>query len=264
MPFFVFMLESSFIFLKGIGEASERSLWDAGLTSWDRFLEEKTVPRISTFRKAQYDQELAQAKTRLGARDSGYFARSFKTRDHWRLYRTFRHNTAYLDIETTGEPLPYGEITLVGIYGRGRMTTLIHGDTLTTARVREELEGYDLLVTFFGSGFDLPFLREKFPTLSLSQPHFDVCFAARRLGYKGGLKAIEMELGFARSSDIEGLTGWDAVRLWREWVQGREASGELLIKYNQADATNLEYLADFLYERMLRKYGPAPHRPLTL
>ncbi len=250
------MLQSSFNFLKGIGEATERALWDEGLTSWDHFLACEGLSRFSPFRKLQYDGEIRLAQTRLQAGDTSYFARAFKARDHWRLYQTFRHNTAYVDIETTGMPLPYGDITVVGIYGRGRMTTLIHGDTLTTHRLREELESYDLLVTFFGSGLDLPFLRAKFPTLTLSQPHFDLCFAARRLGLKGGLKAIEKELECSRGPELDGLTGLDAVRLWEEWQAGNEASGDLLLQYNQADTQNLEYVAETIYTRMARVYGP--------
>lgn len=250
------MLESSFIFLKGIGEATERALWDEGLNSWDQFLAHEDLPRFSPFRKVQYDQELRLAQSRLQSRDASFFSRAFKARDHWRLYHTFRHNTAYVDIETTGAPIPYGDITVVGIYGRGKMTTLIHGDTLTTTRLREELESYDLLVTFFGSGFDLPFLRAKFPTLTLSQPHFNLCFTARRLGLKGGLKAIEKELDCPRSAELDGLTGLDAVRLWDEWRQGRETSGDLLIQYNQADTQNLEFVAETIYTRMVREYGP--------
>ena len=251
------MLTSSFIFLNGIGEATERLLWEDGYTFWDHFLACPSVPRLSSTRKIQFDQELRLAQNRLQAGDPTFFGQAFKARDHWRLYQTFRHNTAYLDIETTGAPLPYGEITVVGIYGRGRMTTLIHGDTLTTARLRAELEGYDLLVTFFGSGFDLPFLRAKFPTLNLFQPHFDLCFAARRLGLKGGLKSIEKELDCSRSSELDGLTGLDAVRLWQEWKQGKKASRDLLIQYNQADTQNLEFVAETIYLRMVQHYGPA-------
>ncbi|MDR4496130.1 MAG: ribonuclease H-like domain-containing protein [Nitrospirales bacterium] len=250
------MLESSFTFLKGIGDATERALWKDGLITWDQFLAHEALSRFSPYRKIQFDRELRLAQTRLEAGDASFFAQAFKTRDHWRLYDTYRDNTAYIDIETTGAPIPYGEITVVGIYGRGQMTTLIHGDTLSTSRLREELESYDLIVTFFGSGFDLPFLRAKFPGLALSQPHFDLCFTARRLGLKGGLKAIEKELDCPRSPELDGLNGLDAVRLWEEWQRGCEASGDLLIHYNQADTQNLEFVAETIYTRMVREYGP--------
>ncbi len=250
------MLQATFIFLKGIGENTERLLWEEGIDSWDAFLTSPTLPRIALARKEFYDQELIEAKKHYQDRNTRFFAQILKPRDHWRLYDQFRHRAAYVDIETTGEPLPYGEITLVGIYGNGKMTTLIQGENLSATRLQEELSSFDVLVTFFGSGFDLPFLKGTYPQLVLDQPHIDLCFAARRLGFKGGLKAIEQTLGCERSTDIEGLTGWDAVRLWNEWQGGNRSSKDTLIEYNAADCQNLEPLADLLFDQLVERYGP--------
>ncbi len=250
------MLLSTFIFLQGIGEATERLLWESGITSWDLFLQQSTIPHISAARKSLYDTILQEATTQWGHRNARYFAETLKTRDHWRLFPHFRGNTAFLDIETTGLPAPDGEITVVGIYGRGQMTALIQGENLSEHRLQEELASYDLLVTFFGSGFDIPFLKTTYPRLIVDQPHLDLCFAARRLGFKGGLKAIEHEIGCDRTAAIDGLTGWDAVRLWAEWQNGNRASRQLLLDYNEADCKNLEPLADLICDRMAWNYGP--------
>ena len=250
------MLPSTFIFLQGIGESTEKKLWESGILNWESFLQESSIPFISPAGKALYDAILQEANKQWHQGNSRYFAKLLKARDHWRLYPHFRTNTAFLDIETNGLTAPHGEITLVGIYGRGHMTTLIQGETLSEHRLQEELSSYDLLVTFFGSGFDLPFLKATYPRLHIDQPHLDVCFAARRLGLKGGLKAIEYEIGCHRESSLEGLTGWDAVRLWREWQNGSQASRETLMAYNEADCKNLEPLADLICERMVQAYGP--------
>jgi len=250
------MLPSTFIFLQGIGESTERLLWDAGITSWEAFLQSATLPKISVSRKALYDTILEEAHAQWQQHNSRYFGKILKAREHWRLYPHYRANTAFIDIETNGVPPPYGEITLVGIYGRGRMTTLIQGETLSESRLQDELAPYDLLVTFFGSGFDIPFLKTTYPDLMLDHPHFDLCFAARRLGLKGGLKSIEHELECDRDISLKGLTGWDAVRLWEEWQNGQKASRELLIAYNEADCKNLEPLADLICDRMVQNYGP--------
>jgi hypothetical protein len=250
------MLSSSFIFLQGIGNSTERFLWESGITSWTAFLQRDSIPGISASRKSLYDTTLEEAREQWRQRNSRHFAKTLKAREHWRLYPHFRSNTAFLDIETNGLPSPHGEITVVGIYGRGHMTSLIQGESLSERRVQEELAPYDLLVTFFGSGFDLPFLKTAYPHLILDHPHLDLCFAARRLGLKGGLKAIEHKLGCNRAAALEGLTGWDAVRLWEEWQSGNRASREVLIEYNKADCKNLEPLADLICERMMRKYGP--------
>ena len=257
------MLPFTFNFLQGIGESTERLLWESGITSWDTFLQRASVPGISAFRKALYDTKLEEANEQWRQRNSRYFGKTLKTRDHWRLYPHFRSNAAFLDIETNGLPSPYGEITVVGIYGRGHMTSLIQGETLSEDRLQEELASYDLLVTFFGSGFDLPFLKAKYPQVTLDHPHLDLCFAARRLGFKGGLKSIEHELGCNRATSIDGLTGWDAVRLWEEWQSGNRASRDILIEYNEADCKNLEPLADLICDGMVRKYGPSEAVAMT-
>lgn len=250
------MLPSTFIFLQGIGESTERLLWETGITNWETFLQHTTLPGISASRKALYDTILEEALAAWHQHNSRYFGKILKARDHWRLYPHYQSNTAFLDIETNGIPSPHGEITVVGIYGRGRMTTLVQGETLSESRLQDELASYDLLVTFFGSGFDLPFLKTTYPRLTLDHPHLDLCFAARRLGFKGGLKSIEQELGCNRPSSLEGLTGWDAVRLWEEWQDGNAASRDLLIEYNEADCKNMEPLADLICDRMVRDYGP--------
>ncbi len=152
---------------------------------------------------------------------------------------------------------------MVGIYGRKHMTTLIQGETLSFDRLQSELDSYDIFVTFFGSGFDFPFLKAVYPRLTIPQPHIDLCFLARRLGMKGGLKSIERETGCERPAELDGLTGWDAVRLWDEWQQGHLASKQKLIDYNAADCQNLEPLADLLYERLVREYGPPMECPGT-
>jgi uncharacterized protein YprB with RNaseH-like and TPR domain len=134
----------------------------------------------------------------------------------------------------------------------------VWGDSLTKDMVQEELDQADVLITFFGSVFDVPYLQTYFPGLQVSIPHFDLCFAARRLGLQGGLKHIERELDIARESDLHHVDGMEAVRLWHRYRGGDEEALETLIRYNAADTTNLEPLAEWLYERLAARYGPEP------
>src|SRR5207249_1292873 len=93
--------------------------------------------------------------------------------------------------------------------------------------------------------------------LVLDQPHIDLCFLARRLGLRGGLKRIEPIAGVERPGPLQGLDGWDAVRLWNRWRYGHDAAAlELLLAYNEADAMNLQPLADFLYDQLAQQYKP--------
>jgi len=81
----------------------------------------------------------------------------------------------------------------------------------------------------------------------------------RQLGYRGGLKAIEMQMDITRASELQGLNGSDAVYLWNRWrfSQDEEARARLL-GYNEADCVNLEVLADEFYSRMVQTL-PMPH-----
>ena len=246
------MIESTFVLLKGIGDVTERRLWNEGTRSWRDFIGRRTLSGISSARKSLYDAELAEASRRLDARDARFFRHRLKSRDHWRLYETFKARAVYLDIETTGTSPAFSDVTVVGLYAAGRTTSLVSGDSLTESRLRDELARYDLLVTFFGSVFDLPFLAAKFPSLTFDQPHVDLCFAARRLGLRGGLKAIESQVGISRTDDLKGLDGWDAVRLWQQWRRGDTGALDLLLRYNAADVCNLEPLAELLVDRLTR------------
>lgn len=250
------MIQATFVLLKGIGEHTERRLWDSGIGDWGAFRGSGSLPGIAPERKRLYDGELASAAHHLRQGNARYFSNKLRPRDHWRLFEAFGARAAFLDIETTGGPPAFGEVTVVGVYGNGTMTTLVRGDSLTEERLNRELTRYDLLVTFCGSIFDLPYLRAKFPSLALDQPHIDLCFAARRIGLRGGLKRIEALLGLERTRDLQGLDGWDAVRLWHAWRQGSHEALDQLLRYNEADSRNLLPLAQTVYARLAERYGP--------
>jgi len=109
-----------------------------------------------------------------------------------------------------------------------------------------------MLVTFNGASFDVPVLAAEGVRIP-AVPHMDLRPVFGRVGYDGGLKKIEEKLGFAREGDVKGLSGWDAVKLWRRWErEGDKAALDRLVAYNVADFENLEPLAQ-LATRMLRE-----------
>jgi uncharacterized protein YprB with RNaseH-like and TPR domain len=247
------MIERTFVHLSGIGEHTERRLWLAGIGDWAAFRTQGALPGISRPRKALYDADLSIAEDRLQRGDVRYFAAALKARDQWRLFERFRSRAVCLDIETTG--MGGADITVVGLYGNETMTTLIQGDSLSEERLASELARYDVLITFFGSVFDVPCLRARYPRLRLDHAHVDLCFVAKRLGITGGLKRIEREAGIERPADLAGLDGWDAVRLWQLWRRGDAAALDRLIAYNAADTRNLAVLADSLCPALAERYG---------
>ena len=59
------------------------------------------------------------------------------------------------------------------------------------------------------------------------------------LGYRGGLKAVERNLGLRRDPAIQGVDGFEAVQLWRRYRQGDRAALRKLMLYNLTDVVNL-------------------------
>ena len=84
--------------------------------------------------------------------------------------------------------------------------------------------------------------------MTLDQIHLDLLHPLRHLGYRGGLKAIEAEMGIERSEETIGLHGFDAVRLWHAYQAGDDEALDILLEYNMEDVVNLEPLAEFAYE----------------
>jgi uncharacterized protein YprB with RNaseH-like and TPR domain len=119
----------------------------------------------------------------------------------------------------------------------------------------EAFAGYKYLITFYGSIFDIPFLLRSMPGLHFDIPHFDICFGARKIGFKGGLKKLEADLGIIRDESVQGMDGYDAVKLWEHARQGsREALG-LLQLYNKEDTVNLFSIAGTIYQGLRMQTG---------
>jgi uncharacterized protein len=245
------MIESTFCFLPGVGRGTERRWWQRGIGTWKDFLSCPSISGIGLSRKDRYDEALNQAMDRRAQEDARYFALQLQACDQWRLYEWLRPRTVYLDIETNS----FGQITVVGLYGRNGYTSLVEGDLLTRRRLCDELTQYDLLVTFNGTSFDLPVLLASIQGLPLDQPHIDLCLLGRQLGYHGGLKAIELQLGIQRRADLRSLSGADAGQLWNRWRHRRdEEARERLVAYNEADCVNLQPLADLFYCQMVQRH----------
>ena len=252
------MIESTFVFLKGIGLTTERRFWSNGVLTWSDFVSAERIPGLSMSRKQLCNEEVRLAQDRRREEDARFFARCLRRRDHWRLYEWLRPRAVYLDIETTAN----FDISVVGLFANGTMTSLVRGESLTASRLHDELMRHDLIVTFNGTGFDLPRLRAHFPQLAFDQPHMDLCLLGRQLGLRGGLKRVEQMIGIERPPALQGIDGWDAVRWWNRWRQSRDAAArQLLLAYNEADCKNLEPLADLLYARLAERHCPFD-RPL--
>ncbi len=241
------MIRRTFLILPTVGAKTERELWGKGIVHWEDFKDRSHLPGFSPERKDRLDRLLGDAEDYLGRKETGYFQRLLPANEHWRLFGDAKEDAAYLDIETDG--LGEGAVTtVVGVHMRGRDTTLVRGIDLDARSLKQALQGCRILITFNGSSFDLPMLEKEFPFVVPRVPHFDLRHGCARIGLKGGLKSIEKQLGMARPTEVEYVTGEEAVYLWRLWERkGKENALKLLKQYNREDTKNLVPIAEMTY-----------------
>lgn len=237
------MLKNSFQHLPGVGGILEKRLWDKGITDWEALLNPRSSHeggrRIEALRG-----HIVESFQHIG--DPRYFADRMPPALHWRFFPEFRERTAYVDIETTGTGgVGWGdEITTIALYDGHTVKSYVQGENLD--RFPEDMEAYDLLVTYNGKTFDGPFIESYFRT-TLTQAHIDLRYVLKSLGYGGGLKSCEKALGIDRG-ELEGVDGYLAVLLWNEYRNtGNKKALESLLAYNMADAVNLERLMVLAY-----------------
>ena len=240
------MLGRTFIHIPGLGATTEKSLWDQGCLHWDHFIDAADGFSCGQVERETAREILLRSRVALAEGRASFFRYGLGVREAWRAYPEFRHRCVYLDIETDGGSSGQS-ITTIGLYDGAVFTCLIKGRDLDD--FPEIIQQYSMIVTFFGSGFDLPMLQKRFKGLHLNHLHLDLCPTLRRLGYRGGLKKIERTLGIGRGSDTDGLDGLDAIRLWRRYsTLGDDGALETLIAYNREDVVNMVRLAEVAYD----------------
>jgi uncharacterized protein YprB with RNaseH-like and TPR domain len=248
------VIRSTFLHLPGVGPITEAELWRRGVRDWADIASLPPGLDIPDSLLSRVRNELRGSEAALEERRVEYFANRLPQAEHWRLYPSFREETAFLDIETTGLSPYEGIVTVVTIHGGGRTRTFVADEDL------EELPAYlrrfRLLSTFNGRLFDVPFLEYRFPTLIVPPVHIDLRFLLYRLGYAGGLKRIEQTLGVGDRTGVEGIHGLDAVRLWEAFRRGDTDSLARLVRYNRADTVNLQPLLELAVDRLSRRLLP--------
>lgn len=157
---------------------------------------------------------------------------------------------AYLDIETTSLDPASGDLTVIGLYldggGQQRLVQLV-GDEISTTRLIELCERADVLYTYNGSRFDLPYIHAKLGVdLAKRCSHHDLMYDCWRRNLYGGLKEVERQLGIKRQS--AGIDGRMAVRLWLNYkLYDDEKALLTLLGYNREDVLNLKALRQKLH-----------------
>jgi uncharacterized protein YprB with RNaseH-like and TPR domain len=242
------MLPNTFRHIAGIGDATERALWDAGATTWDLAGAATSLPLPQRL-LGNWKQQLCDSAQELGQGNIAYFAGRLPPNQHWRLFRDFQDACAFLDIETTGQ---FGDcdITTIALYDGRDVRHYVRGKNLD--HFSRDVERYKLLVTYNGKSFDVPTIRRCLGT-PMPQAHIDLCPVLRSLGLKGGLKGCERKLGLRRPG-MEDMDGMMAVFLWDEYRRhNNPAALATLLAYNCQDALVLHTLVVHAYNEKISK-----------
>jgi uncharacterized protein YprB with RNaseH-like and TPR domain len=246
------MLKHTFIHVEGVGPATEKKLWSAGIHTWHHFVARQRENKLPSRSMQRLAPSLEDSILAMQRDDVAFFGARLKSSDQWRLYTTFAKRAAFVDIETTGLSADFDQITVVGLLAEGKFQAFVQGKNLD--QFPAVIAQYPLVVTFNGAQFDLPFLRKKFPQIN-PPAHIDLRYPLTKLGYKGGLKQIERELGIVRPDHLREVDGYEAVRLWSEHRRGRAGSLDRLLEYCQHDVVNMLPLMERVATEMPKLAG---------
>ncbi len=240
------MLRNTFIHLPHIGRSTERRLWENDVLSWQDILQTRNE-FTKRFEHIKHLLTLSEHKLRSG--EVRFFTDRLPTDQHWRIYPDFIAETAFIDIETTGLGGPGDHITTIALYNGRKLYYYVHG--LNLEKFKDDIYRYKVLVTYNGKTFDIPFIEREFGII-LPQAQLDLRYILRSLGLTGGLKSCERQLGFSRG-ELEGIDGYFAVHLWKDYLNGNKKALETLLAYNIEDTVNLEQLLYYAFKRKIQE-----------
>tara|TARA_B100001094_G_scaffold124922_1_gene120818 strand:- start:1247 stop:2089 length:843 start_codon:yes stop_codon:yes gene_type:complete len=245
------MLQNSFIQLPGVGVKKERSLWNSGVLTWKDLLHQNKKSKYQT-RKNKLSLDIETCNNRLFKTDVTYFYNILPPSESWRLFKEFQDSCLYLDIETNGGDYYSGFITTIATYDGHNIKYYVNGENLDDFIT--DVFDSKILVTYNGKSFDIPFIESYF-NVKLNHAQIDLRHTLKSLGYGGGLKSCERQLGLSREG-LEGVDGYFAIHLWNEYYYNADQSAlETLLAYNIEDSINLEKLMQISFNMKVDKLG---------
>lgn len=236
--------------LPRVGARAEVKVWSQGVRNWNDFISLSKINGFSRSRKNFCDWRLQHAKKALRDEDVNFFGNALPQGEHWRLFKQFKDDACYLDIETSGY---YGNVTVVGISDGVDTFTFVRGFNLEKDSIEKVINKYKVMLTFNGASFDLPVMRRYF-NMDFKIPHIDLRFAAQKIGLSGGLKSIEKQINITRREEVADMGGDDAPYLWEMWKStGKREYLDKLVMYNEEDILNLKPLANYVIPKLWSK-----------
>jgi hypothetical protein len=170
----------------------------------------------------------------------------------------------YLDLESTSTKADVGKVIAIGVLESGepevRFSGTFEGERELLEWLRKKLEGCDLIVTWYGSGFDIPFLmtRSLVHGVDLTKlaeiPMLDLCewSKANLLLSSYKLSSVARFLGVSGAGEF---TGPDVLTLFKLWERGDQGAGQLILDHCREDLVLLKRVHEVLKSQVERPRG---------
>ncbi|PIU14279.1 MAG: hypothetical protein COT21_00920 [Hadesarchaea archaeon CG08_land_8_20_14_0_20_51_8] len=166
---------------------------------------------------------------------------------------------AYVDIETSSKKADEGVIIAIGLL-IGDELEVRSADSLEEERkalewLREKLKDCDELVTWYGSGFDIPFLftRAIVHNIDLTElteiPMLDLCQWSRAnlLLSSYSLESVARFFGISGGKGFKEFRGTDILALFKLAERGDNEARRLIVEHCKEDITVLK----LVHERLM-------------
>ncbi len=238
------MIDRVFQHCAGVGPETESRLNCLGYHTWDDCLNNPDNLPIKGRRRDNFIRSLEESSRAYAENDIHRLIKMFPVREHWRILHNYFQDATFFDMETSGLSIYYNHPTVISAYHRGELLSFRYGENLEY--FLDILDESNIVVTFNGSSFDVPFLERAFHVPLDDIPHIDIRWVAYHRGFTGGLKNIEKEFGLVRAPEISGIDGYEAVNLFYRWQDGEAGALEDLVRYCCADVMATYHVAALL------------------
>jgi uncharacterized protein len=243
------LINGCFRHIRSVGPMTESALRERGFLTWEDCLKREADLPLQGRRRKEFIEGIIKSREMLERHDLRYLTSVFPLSEQWRILAAYLQRATFIDCETTGLSRHYSHVSVIAAHHGGGTRAFVYGENLED--FLSLVDEAELLVTFNGSSFDIPFLEKTFNIPLIDCPHIDLRWVAWHAGYRGGLKSIERMFGIKRPADVEGIDGFEAVDLFYRWQSGEKNARRLLIQYCMADVESTVLVA----ERLLQAAG---------
>ena len=181
--------------------------------------------------------------------------------------------TAYLDIETNSKTASDGMVIAIGLLMDGDEPEVRFADSFEEEGKALEwllgkLKNCDMIVTWYGSGFDIPFLATRalahdIDLSKLTEPQMlDLCEWSRAnlLLSSYSLEAVARFLGVSGGKGFKEFRGTDIVALFKLVERGDLESRKLIVEHCKEDIVVLKLVHERLKPMVERSWWGSPRK----